>query len=130
MKIAKKHYVEWGIYEGRNRNCAQRITDQQAQCYLDKNEDDLKKVINKKKISWLDAKKHWETTGYKEGRDFTCTGTWNGVAMEQPKQCAEDGQTCFCDGTIYFAKLQASTDKKNMPNTPATFSEALNYAFL
>lgn len=30
LKIAKKHYVEWGIYEGRNRHCAERITDQQA----------------------------------------------------------------------------------------------------
>ena len=28
LKIAKKHYMEWGIYEGRNRNCPSRITDQ------------------------------------------------------------------------------------------------------
>lgn len=28
LKIAKRHYMDWGIYEGRNRNCAQRITDQ------------------------------------------------------------------------------------------------------
>jgi len=106
LKVAKKHYVDWGIYEGRNRNCAQRITDQQAKCYLDKNEDDLKKAISKKgKLTWLDAKEHYYKSGWKEGRDYTCTGSWNGVAMEQPKQCAEDGQDCSCDGTIFFTKL-------------------------
>ena len=131
MKIAKKHYVEWGIYEGRNRHCAQRITDQQAQCYLDKNLEDIKKDIKKKdKITWIEAKEHWYKSGWKEGRDYTCTGSWNGVKMEQPKQCAIDGQDCACEGTIYFTKLEASADKKNMPNAPATFSEALNYAFL
>jgi hypothetical protein len=36
---AKKHYLDWGIYEGRHKYCAPRITDQQAQCYLERYED-------------------------------------------------------------------------------------------
>lgn len=130
LKIAKRHYVDWGIYEGRNRHCAQRITDQQAQCYLDKN-DDLRKKFGDTEKGWIAAKEHWYTTGWKEGRDHKCTGTFNGVSVEQPYLCAQEGQDCKCEGgTIFFTKNEFSADRRSPSHEQASWEQAINYAFL
>ena len=71
IAAAKKHYDDWGVYEGRQKFCAPRITDQQAQCYLDKYED-LQTKFGTEDDAWIQAKEHFYTTGFAEGRLFNC----------------------------------------------------------
>lgn len=92
LDAAKQHYQDWGIYEGRQKFCAPRITDQEAQCYLDRYPD-LQNAFGAD--SWVLAKKHWFEFGFGEGRSTKCErGSVN--------KCAEAGAKCSCNGTVFF----------------------------
>lgn len=82
--------------------------------------------------NWIEAKEHWYTKGWKEGREYKCTATYNGKSVAQPYLCATEGGDCECsEGTVYFTKFHFSADRKNLNTVAqAEFEQALNYAFI
>jgi hypothetical protein len=96
-----KHYQDFGIFEGRNKFCAPRITDQEAQCYLNRYPD-LQTTFGKD--SWVQAKKHWGEFGFNEGRSTKCE---KGPIVK----CAEEGGKCQCSGMIFYTRANEDFSK-------------------
>lgn len=65
MLDPKTHYSTVGIQQGRLGTCAKRLTDYEAQRYLNENPD-LQRLFGKKGAASLSqARDHWQTVGYK-----------------------------------------------------------------
>lgn len=94
LAIARKHYFSWGFFEHRNRYCANRITDIQAKCYLNRYPD-LQNAFGK---DIRQARKHYYTYGYKEKRSYHCEG------QKHPSPCGVTGEKCRCNGVIHYAR--------------------------
>jgi len=106
MLDPKTHYSTVGIQQGRLGTCARRLTDYEAQRYLNENPD-LQRLFGKKGASSLSqARDHWQSVGYKS---TTLSAT---VKDEEnvPFQCGKGpSDSCQCPGMLWFG-LQTRPD--------------------
>jgi hypothetical protein len=110
---AKMHWLEFGKEEGRNPWCAPKITEQQANCYLE-NYPDLQQAFG---TDFEKAKEkaiaHWNTFGFFEGRTYACPPSSTPADPEdyKPYKCGNQGELCQCAGQIYYTKLYNEGNK-------------------
>jgi hypothetical protein len=101
MLDPKTHYSTVGIEQGRLGTCAKKLTNQQAQKYLDNNPDLQRQFGNKGAASLEQAKEHWQTTGYKNSALAASIEEGN-----KPYKCAEEAEgsdlSCNCPGTVHI----------------------------
>lgn len=103
-----RHWNEIGKQQGRVSTCAPRITQLQAQCYLNRYED-LQTQFGQTKNSWKRAMQHWIDFGFKEKRNANCEG-------KNISKCADHGQDCVCNGRVYYGRNEgAFTNDKEEP---------------
>jgi len=75
LKGAAQHYKTYTTNGTENRNTTCYMTDNEAQCYIDRYPD-VKVFAGNKQSKKLDrARKHYYEIGHGEGRDFTCGAT-------------------------------------------------------
>lgn len=118
LDTAKQHFYEWGIYEGRNRHCAPRLSDQQAKCYLDRYPD-LQQAFGD---SWIKVREHWYEYGFKEGRVAACE------EAATPVKCADEGGVCNCpSGLVFFGKKYDTSHEQR--GEQASFEQILQWGY-
>ena len=125
IEFAKKHYLYWGVFEKRHRYCADRITDEQAMCYL-KRYDDLVDVYGR---NWKAARKHYYTIGHKENRSYICTETADPDAKNgpQPITIGKSNDSFVCEGDVHYARMSSAPVHK--PNTAEAWEKVRNFGF-
>lgn len=99
LKGINEHWKSEGQAQNRNHLIADRITKQQAYCYL-KKYPDLVKAYGLTSTSWIKAQEHYYSHGYKEKRDYKCD--------HDPFKCADEGQECSCtNGFLHYGKKES-----------------------
>ena len=99
----QNHWIKYGDKEGRTKTCAPRISENQAKCYLFKYVD-LQKAFGQTKNSWKQARKHWYTNGFAEGRQAECEN--------KAVYCADEGGSCDCqNGRIHYGRKKVTNSQ-------------------
>ena len=95
----KSHYASTGLQQGRLGTCASRLTDYQAQRYLDQNPEISRMFGRNGAGSIMQAKEHWKNAGYKNPvYAASITDDDN-----KPFKCAsKSNESCKCPGTMWF----------------------------
>lgn len=111
VDFARRHFDTWGYFEGRHRYCADRLTEIQAQCYL-QNYPDLQKKYGS---NWDLARQHWYELGFKQGRNYNCQSVQKKqkdiFVPERVKIENEEGKF-RCHGDIHYARYSAKPQIK------------------
>ena len=95
----KSHYATVGIQQGRLGTCAKRLTDIEAQRYINQNPD-LQRMFGRGGPGSLQqARDHWQSVGYKS----TALASTVVDKDNLPFKCASGpSDSCMCPGTLWF----------------------------
>lgn len=83
---------------------------------------DLQAKFGDEPHSWIQAKEHFYSKGFSEGRMTKCE-------KGPISKCAEEGEQCQCDGMVFFTTKYNHGSQQTVPNTVNDFSQALQFAF-
>lgn len=108
MLDPKAHYTTTGIAQGRLGTCARRLTEYEAQRYLDMNPELQRQFGGKGPASIEQAREHWQTTGYK---NTVLAGSIVDEDNKPFKCAASSSESCNCPGTTWIG-LAVRPDNK------------------
>ena len=108
MLDPKTHYATTGIAQGRLGTCARRLTDYEAQRYLNQNPDLQRQFGTKGPASLEQARQHWQSVGYKNSVLAATVVNEN----NKPFKCASTGaESCNCPGTTWMGLANRPDNK-------------------
>ena len=108
MLDPKTHYATTGIAQGRLGTCARRLTDYEAQRYLNQNPDLQRQFGTKGPASLEQARQHWQSAGYKNSVLAATVVNEN----NKPFKCASSGsESCNCPGTTWLGLANRPDNK-------------------